>query len=138
MGVYRLQAVGRLVRAWLESEVRSGQSVQSTRASVLRAFVRRSTTCQLPDDEAQHLARVLRLQPGDSVAVFDGQGREAVARVESVAPRRVSVQVIEPRSPAPEPRVARDAGAGAAEERQDGSRHPRCRHAGRVRPFSRS
>ncbi len=35
----------------------------------------------LPDDEAQHLARVLRLQPGDSVAIFDGQGREALARV---------------------------------------------------------
>lgn len=60
----------------------------------------------LPDDEAQHLARVLRLQPGDSVAIFDGQGREALAHVASISPRRVSVHVSEPRTPAPEPRVA--------------------------------
>jgi 16S rRNA (uracil1498-N3)-methyltransferase len=61
---------------------------------------------QLPDDEAQHLARVLRLRAGDAVAIFDGAGHEARARVMSVTPRRVSVEVVEPRTPAPEPRVA--------------------------------
>ena len=60
----------------------------------------------LPDDEAQHLARVLRLKAGDEIAVFDGRGHEALARVASVMSRRVSVQVVEPRAAAPEPRVA--------------------------------
>ena len=60
----------------------------------------------LPADEAHHLARVLRLRAGDTIAVFDGRGREATARIESVTARRVSVQVVEPRAAAPEPRVA--------------------------------
>lgn len=60
---------------------------------------------ELPEDEARHASRVLRMHAGDSIAVFDGQGREAVARVETVSATRVSVKVIEPRSPAPEPRV---------------------------------
>jgi 16S rRNA (uracil1498-N3)-methyltransferase len=61
---------------------------------------------QLPDEEAQHLARVLRLRAGDSIAIFDGRGREALARVASVTSRRVSAQVVEPRTAAPESRVA--------------------------------
>ena len=60
----------------------------------------------LPDDEAQHLARVLRLKAGDEIAVFDGRGHEALARVASVMSRRVSVQIVEPRAAAPEPQVA--------------------------------
>ncbi len=60
----------------------------------------------LPEEEAQHLARVLRLKAGDEIAVFDGRGHEALARVASVMSRRVSVQVVEPRAAAPEPRVA--------------------------------
>lgn len=61
---------------------------------------------QLPDDEASHVARVLRLRAGEVVAIFDGAGREALARVTSVTSRRVLVEVIEPRDAAPEPRVA--------------------------------
>ena len=61
---------------------------------------------QLPDDEAQHLARVLRLKPGDTIAIFDGKGREAAARVETVGARKVVVRPLEPRQPAREPRVA--------------------------------
>lgn len=60
----------------------------------------------LPEDEAQHLARVLRLRAGDVVAIFDGAGREALACVVSVTQRRASVKVMEPRAAAPEPRVA--------------------------------
>ena len=60
----------------------------------------------LPPEEGQHLARVLRLRAGDEIAVFDGEGREALARVVSVTSRRVAAQAIEPRAPAPEPRVA--------------------------------
>jgi 16S rRNA (uracil1498-N3)-methyltransferase len=59
----------------------------------------------LPEGEARHLARVVRLRAGESIAVFDGRGREALARVESVSPRRVTVRIVEPRSPAPEPNV---------------------------------
>lgn len=61
---------------------------------------------QLPDDEAQHLARVLRLKPGDAIAIFDGNGREALARVESIAARTVVVRPTEARQPAAEPRIA--------------------------------
>lgn len=60
----------------------------------------------LPDDEAQHLARVLRLRPGDDIRVFNGRGAEFDARVEDVARDRVAVRLGEPRAPAPEPRVA--------------------------------
>src|SRR6185503_10691245 len=34
----------------------------------------------LPRDEGQHLTRVLRLGVGDTVSVFDGRGREFLAR----------------------------------------------------------
>jgi 16S rRNA (uracil1498-N3)-methyltransferase len=60
----------------------------------------------LPADEAQHLTRVLRLRPGDAIAVFDGTGREALARVESVSSRGVTARVLEPRAAAPETRIA--------------------------------
>jgi 16S rRNA (uracil1498-N3)-methyltransferase len=60
---------------------------------------------ELPQDEARHASRVLRLRAGESIAVFDGQGREAVARLEAISATRVSVRVVEPRVPAPEPRV---------------------------------
>ena len=61
---------------------------------------------QLPADEAQHLARVLRLKPGDTIAIFNGKGREAVARIETVDAGKVVVRALEPRQPAAEPKVA--------------------------------
>ena len=61
---------------------------------------------ELPPEEGQHLARVLRLRAGDEIAVFDGMGREALARIESVTSRRAAARVIAPRVPAPEPHVA--------------------------------
>lgn len=60
----------------------------------------------LAEEEARHLSRVLRLAIGDPIAVFDGKGREATARVESIGSRSVTVRVLEPRQPAPEPGVA--------------------------------
>ncbi|HUP40029.1 MAG TPA: RsmE family RNA methyltransferase [Vicinamibacterales bacterium] len=65
-----------------------------------------SGEAQLSYDEGQHVARVLRLRAGEVVAIFDGAGREALARIASVTSRCVLVEVIEPRDPAPEPRVA--------------------------------
>lgn len=48
----------------------------------------------LPRDEAEHLTRVLRLGPGDTVAVFDGRGTEFLARVATAARRDVTVQLL--------------------------------------------
>ena len=61
---------------------------------------------ELPEDEAHHLSRVLRLAVGDTIAVFDGEGSEAVARVESIGSRHVKVKMIEPRPSASESAVA--------------------------------
>ncbi len=47
----------------------------------------------LPSDEAHHLARVLRVQPGDRVLAFDGRGREAEATVESAGRLGLSVRL---------------------------------------------
>ena len=49
---------------------------------------------------------MLRLRTGDSILIFDGDGREALARVRSVTAGRVSVEVVESRAAAPESRVA--------------------------------
>lgn len=60
----------------------------------------------LPRDEAEHLTRVLRLGVGDTVAVFDGRGREFTARVVEAARREVRVQLLTRVSAAAEPVVA--------------------------------
>ena len=59
----------------------------------------------LPDDEGEHLARVLRLSTGAEIRVFDGAGREFHAVVEDIG-RVVRVRLTEAASAAPEPRVA--------------------------------
>src|SRR5690349_3366278 len=59
----------------------------------------------LPRDEAEHLTRVLRLGVGDTVAVFDGRGREFMARVSSADRRDVRVQLLSRVEPPPEPSV---------------------------------
>jgi 16S rRNA (uracil1498-N3)-methyltransferase len=59
----------------------------------------------LPEEEAIHLTRVLRLRSGADVAVFDGRGREFRAQVEAAARGRVRVTLLEPIVPAPEMRV---------------------------------
>jgi 16S rRNA (uracil1498-N3)-methyltransferase len=51
-------------------------------------------TVVLPRDEAEHLTRVLRLGPGDTVAVFDGRGTEFLARVATAVRRDVTVQLL--------------------------------------------
>jgi 16S rRNA (uracil1498-N3)-methyltransferase len=47
----------------------------------------------IPPEESHHLARVLRVQPGDRVTVFDGAGREAEARVEASGRAGLSVRI---------------------------------------------
>ena len=63
-------------------------------------------TVALPRDEAEHLMRVLRLGVGDTVHVFDGRGREFVARVASAVRRDVRVVLMSRVEPPPEPSVA--------------------------------
>jgi len=60
----------------------------------------------LPRDEAEHLARVLRLGVGDTVSVFNGRGQEFAARVTSVLRREVRLRTQSRVDPAPEPAVA--------------------------------
>jgi 16S rRNA (uracil1498-N3)-methyltransferase len=59
-------------------------------------------TVALDEDEAAHLVRVLRMQPGAEVSVFNGHGLERQARVELADKRGVVLRVIGPIAPAPE------------------------------------
>jgi len=47
----------------------------------------------LTGDEAKHLSQVLRIRVGDSVSVFDGKGRRAVAVVVEVSRDRVKLEL---------------------------------------------
>jgi 16S rRNA (uracil1498-N3)-methyltransferase len=65
----------------------------------------------LPDDEAQHLTRVLRLSAGSAIRVFDGRGHEFDGVVEDpeaagLGRNVVAVRLTAARAAAPEPRVA--------------------------------
>ena len=59
----------------------------------------------LPADEARHLTRVLRLAPGDEIAIFDGRGHEFRARVAAAARDKVQIELLEPLEPVREARV---------------------------------
>jgi 16S rRNA (uracil1498-N3)-methyltransferase len=59
----------------------------------------------LPKEEAEHLTRVLRLGVGDTVSVFDGRGREFLARVASAGRREVRVSIVSRVEPAQESQV---------------------------------
>lgn len=60
----------------------------------------------LPADEARHLGRVLRLERGAPVSIFDGRGREWDAAVAEVGRDRAAVAITGVRTPAPESRIA--------------------------------
>lgn len=47
----------------------------------------------LEGDEARHLAQVLRIKQGETVTVFDGQGRRAPAVVRGVSRDRVTLEI---------------------------------------------
>src|SRR5215210_231482 len=50
----------------------------------------------LPADEARHLTRVLRLNAGDEVAIFDGRGNEFRAVIEAAVRDTASLRVLGP------------------------------------------
>ena len=60
----------------------------------------------LPDDEAEHLTRVLRLAPGAGVRVFNGRGAEFDSVVEGADKLSVRVRLGSLCASAPESRVA--------------------------------
>jgi len=60
----------------------------------------------LPEDEAQHLRRVLRLKAGDPLVVFNGRGDEFAAQVVSVGRTVVSVRLVSRAAARAELRVA--------------------------------
>ena len=60
----------------------------------------------LPDDEAEHLSRVLRLKRGDAIVVINGRGLAFEATVQSARKTGADVLVGRPWAAAPEPRVA--------------------------------
>ncbi len=62
-------------------------------------------TARLAEDEARHLAQVLRLVAGNEVAVFDGAGREFRARIDRVARDSAELRLLEEFPAAPEPAV---------------------------------
>src|SRR5437764_428781 len=49
---------------------------------------------ELDGPEAHHLATVCRLRPGDAVSLFNGDGREYPAVIESVGKRAVHLRVV--------------------------------------------
>ena len=56
----------------------------------------------LTGDEARHCTQVLRLQPGDTVTIFDGRGREAHCRIDRCDNgSTVQLAVLQPGSSAP-------------------------------------
>lgn len=60
----------------------------------------------LPAEEAHHARRVLRVRPGDSVALFDGQGREILGTIELPGKQEAVVHPeSEHRIPPPMPRL---------------------------------
>src|SRR3954454_20065283 len=64
-----------------------------------------ASSAVLPAEEGNHLARVMRLGVGDDIAVFDGRGHEMRARVASASREKITVELIESLTAAPEARV---------------------------------
>jgi 16S rRNA (uracil1498-N3)-methyltransferase len=59
----------------------------------------------LSSEESAHLVRVLRLGAGARVLVFDGRGTQYLARIATAAKDSVTLSLLDPVPPAPEPRV---------------------------------
>lgn len=49
---------------------------------------------ELDERAAHHVARVLRMKPGAEVRLFDGRGREVLARLAAVEKRRVTATIL--------------------------------------------
>ncbi len=54
-----------------------------------------SGAAELPEQAAHHAARVLRLQAGARVSVFNGRGGEGDARITDIGKRNVTVEIVD-------------------------------------------
>lgn len=70
------------------------------------ARLERGAEVRLEAAQAHRLRSVLRLRPGDGLAVFDGSGGEWDATVADVAAEGVTLRIGDQRDPLPEPAVA--------------------------------
>ena len=61
------------------------------------------TTVRLPRDVSRQMRRVLRLRPGDTIAVFDGTGSEYTARIAVLDREGAQAEVLAASSPQMEP-----------------------------------
>ena len=52
-----------------------------------------SGIAELPEQAAHHAVRVLRLQVGDKLSVFNGQGGEGEARITAIGKRNVTLEI---------------------------------------------
>ena len=50
-------------------------------------------TVTLADDQAHHVARVMRAKPGDQIVLFDGHGNEYQATIADVSKKNVSLTI---------------------------------------------
>ena len=62
-------------------------------------------TVRLPRDVSRQIRRVLRLRPGDTVVVFDGTGREHVARIAALDREGVHADLVSTSRPETEPKT---------------------------------
>lgn len=53
------------------------------------------TTMLLPDEEAQHCVRVLRLSAGDEIEVVDGKGNLFLCRISEATNKKCSVEIVD-------------------------------------------
>ena len=60
---------------------------------------------ELTGDDAHRLRHVLRLSPGDALALFDGRGREWAGRVSSMTKQAVEISALKAIEPVAESRV---------------------------------
>jgi 16S rRNA (uracil1498-N3)-methyltransferase len=73
---------------------RRGGDVRLTRLYVPGPLAPASEA-ELPESAAAHVARVLRLRPGDPLVLFDGSGADFHAEVTSIGGSRVRVRILE-------------------------------------------
>lgn len=53
-----------------------------------------SASCELPEEEAQHATRVLRMQPGDEMVLIDGRGAYHQAVVTEATKKRCLYRIV--------------------------------------------
>ena len=76
------------------------------RLCVPGARLERGAELRLDAARSRRLRNVLRMRPGDALAVFDGRGAERAARVEDLGADLVALRLGEAIAPLPEPPVA--------------------------------